>query len=151
MNNTLRGVSLILLMHHVTLGWCHTHQALSFRWLYTSLSYIVYSFNACGCLCYLEAICASGIPRSCRWLHCLWHWKSAWVLKTQWVPNEACLEKECCMCQVCTCTQQPCQECCIKTWCVCPQLFQFAHNHLRWVWGRIWLLSAARASHDGGD
>jgi len=43
-----------------------------------------------------------------------------------------------------------CQGFCLETCCVCPQLFQFAHNHLRCVWGKILLLSVARASPDGG-
>ena len=34
-------------------------------------------------LCCSEVICVcvSGILRSCRWWHCLWHWTSTWVLK----------------------------------------------------------------------
>ena len=36
--------SLILYMHHVTLGWCYTHQARGLCWLYWSLSCIVYSW-----------------------------------------------------------------------------------------------------------
>ena len=87
--------SLILYMHHVTLGWCHTRIKLVGFVDFIDSYHAYFMFKvAVGVMLFRSNMRVSGILRSYRWWHCLWHWTPTWVvLLTKSVQVRWCTTK----------------------------------------------------------